>query len=423
MRGPGTAEARTLELRACARTGAEAGAVLRHRDARQRTLPHVVKFSGGRSSGMLLLTLLRGGVLDPARGDVVVFNNTSAEHPETYRFVDRCAEETARHRVPFFRIEFQTYEDVRRGEWTRLPSYRLTNGVPIARGNPDGFAWRGEAYEELLSWAAYVPNQFRRTCTKHLKLEPTRGFLDEWLSGRSGTRRLGHHHGRPLLDPDTRYRVHLEHGGKLPQAIFARKHAYCWRRPHVRRSQRYRDLCPEARGRRRRSAEYVTLIGLRADENRRVERVEQRNAHATAHEGEHVYMPLDALGVTRGDVNAFWEREGWDLQLPADAGLSNCVYCFLKGGEQLQGVHHWMLTGQDDAVEGFGKLAGTPCDLEWWKRMERIYGRDLVAEGCQTRAHVERIGFFGARRFSYAALESGGIGGAGRLPPRAECNE
>ena len=403
------------------RPGARA---LEYGDERHHALPHVVKFSGGRSSGMLLLTLLEQGLLDRRRGDVVVFNNTSAEHPETYRFVDACRAESHRHRVPFFQIQFQTYEDVRRGEWTRLPSCRLVNELPHTDANPDGFAWRGEVYEELLSWAAYVPNQFRRTCTKHLKIEPTHGFLSEWLEGRSRTGRLGHHHEQSQVDPETRYRIHREHGGKLPAAIFARKHAYCWTRPHVRPEQRYADFSPEWRPQGHRCTEYVTLIGLRTDEHNRVTRVERRGGHETAQQGEHVYMPLDGLGTTRADVNAFWSRRGWDLNLPAEAGLSNCVYCFLKGGEQLKAVHDRMKHDAAAEAPGFGPLAGTPSDLAWWKRMERLYGRDLVAEGSQTRAHVERIGFFGARRFSYAGLESANGSGAGqRLPPRAECTE
>ena len=52
----------------------------RYRAKRHSTLPHVVKFSGGRSSGMLLFTFLENRILDAARGDVIVFNNTSAEH-------------------------------------------------------------------------------------------------------------------------------------------------------------------------------------------------------------------------------------------------------------------------------------------------------------------------------------------------------
>ena len=65
-------------------------------------LPHVVKFSGGRSSGMLLLTLLANGILKSERGDVVVFNNTSSEHPRTYEFVRECKTATEQHGIPFF---------------------------------------------------------------------------------------------------------------------------------------------------------------------------------------------------------------------------------------------------------------------------------------------------------------------------------
>ena len=166
-------------------------------ESRHESLPHVVKFSGGRSSGMLLFELLERGLLDSGRGDVVVFNNTSAEHPETYLFVEACRSRAEPYGIPFFSTEFQTYEDVHRGEWTRLPAYRLVNGMPRSAGNPDGIHWRGEAYEELLSWSGYVPNQFRRTCTSRLKLEPTRRFLRDWLASRPGsTKRLTETPGR-----------------------------------------------------------------------------------------------------------------------------------------------------------------------------------------------------------------------------------
>ena len=94
----------------------------RYRAKRHSTLPHVVKFSGGRSSGMLLFTLLKNGILNPNRGDVIVFNNTSAEHPDTYRFARDCRKASNGYGIPFYWVEFQTYEDARNGEWTRLPS-------------------------------------------------------------------------------------------------------------------------------------------------------------------------------------------------------------------------------------------------------------------------------------------------------------
>ena len=43
----------------------------RYRAKRHRELPHVVKFSGGRSSGMLLFALLENDLLKQQRGDVV----------------------------------------------------------------------------------------------------------------------------------------------------------------------------------------------------------------------------------------------------------------------------------------------------------------------------------------------------------------
>ena len=90
--------------------------------------PHVVRFSGGRSSGMMLILLLDQGWLDPKRGDVVVFNNTSAEHPATYEFVRACSRYAeVEYGVPFFWVEFATYEDAYNGDWTRRGGYRLVN--------------------------------------------------------------------------------------------------------------------------------------------------------------------------------------------------------------------------------------------------------------------------------------------------------
>ena len=168
----------------------------RYRAKGHRNLPHMVKFSGGRSSGMLLFALLENKILDPARGDVIVFNNTSSEHPDTYRFARDCQEASSRYGVPFFWIEFQTYEDARNGEWTRIPSYRLVNEQPKSPNNPDGFHWRGEVFEELLSWSGYVPNQFSRICTQNMKLEATRLFLKDWLACKEAIPRLGHHASR-----------------------------------------------------------------------------------------------------------------------------------------------------------------------------------------------------------------------------------
>lgn len=395
----------------------------RYKAKKHRHLPHVVKFSGGRSSGMLLFALLENGLLNRERGDVIIFNNTSAEHPDTYKFVRDCMHTARQYGIPFFQVEFQTYEDARRGEWTRLPTYRLVNDAPKSAANIGGFHWQGEVFEELLSWTGYVPNQFNRICTKHLKLDVTRSFLKDWLTAKPTIPRLGHYGNESRIDPETTFHRHQENQGKVPRDIFMRKRAYVWRRPHVRPEQRYVDFFAEwssfqnaalqgkSFGDKARfgkgGVEYVAFIGLRSDEPHRIQRVEERNEGTAGYEGEHVYMPLHDMAVTRKDVNDFWDRQVWSSSLPQDTSLSNCVYCFLKGALNLQQVHAQMEKAKQDEVEGFGPLTDTPCDLAWWSRIESEYGRDLKAERRPIRGTATRIGFFGGSDVAYDDLRAG----------------
>lgn len=384
-------------------------------------LPHVVKYSGGRSSGLLLLILAESGLLDAARGDVVVFNNTSAEHPETYRFARLCKDLVEeRYGIPFFWVEFQTYEDARNGRWTRLPSYRMVQTQPNSDTCPDGYHGDGEVFEELLSWAGYVPNLFHRTCTKHLKLEVTRGFLKEWFAGRLSTQRLGHFQPRSQIDDDDIYDAHLRSGGKVPRSIFLDKKAFVRSRPVCREAQRYSDYSRVAKPFQNSAleqglgansvtfgkggVEYLAFVGLRFDEKSRVVKVSRRNAAGPAskgHEGEHVYMPLHEMGITEQNVNEFWYEQTWGLDLNPEDGLSNCTYCFLKGARTLQSVNAAL---RDDVALA---QANSPCDLNWWVAKEEKYGRNLEAEGREIRSTVPGnfIGFFDSKRgFTYRSL-------------------
>lgn len=387
-----------------------------YRDKHHRQLPHVVKFSGGRSSGMLLFTLLENNILDAKRGDVIVFNNTSCEHPYTYDFVRDCKEASSRYGIPFFWVEFQTYEDARSGDWTRLASYRLVNEIPWRPDNPDGFHWKGEVFEELMSWTGFVPNQFRRICTSNMKLEATRHFLRDWLACKPGIPRLGHFGTKPRSDIKAMYARHLRNRGAVPFDIFVAKKAYCRSRPHVRPEQIYAefsdawqlidnaDTTGKVLGERavfgKAGAEYVSFVGLRNDEPHRVGRVKERNSgpEASGYVGEHVYMPLVNMHVAKEDVNTFWDRQGWDLALPKEGALSNCVYCFLKGVANLRTIYAEMESQKlKKGPTGYGSLQGTPSDVNWWRRMEKMYGRDLIAEQREVRAAPvnDFLGFFG----------------------------
>ena len=397
----------------------------RYRSKRHPEMPHVVKFSGGRSSGMLLFALLENGFLKQERGDVVVFNNTSCEHPETYLFVAECKRRVESAGIPFFLVEFQTYEDARQGEWRRIPSYKLVNEEPFSKDNQHGFKWRGEVFEEMLSHKAYLPNQFSRVCTKSLKLETTRMFLRDWFASKKAIPLQGHGQVQSLVDRNLLYKRHIQSGGSVPKDILLAKKRFVLCQPTSRPKQNYQDFSIPAEIFENKALkgkvfgqkawfgdggiEYVAFIGLRGDEQLRVARVETRatNPHANlGYEGEHVYMPLAAINVGRNDVAAFWEQQSWDLNVE-NGVLSNCVYCFLKGVSSLVQVRNATEAVETQRHRKFGPLAGTPSDIEWWVRKEQKYGRNLEAEK-RERTNPEAgnfIGFFGATSgFSYETL-------------------
>ncbi|MYK32890.1 MAG: hypothetical protein F4051_14640, partial [Boseongicola sp. SB0670_bin_30] len=189
---------------------------LEYDSAEHESLPHVVKFSGGRSSGMLLLLLLEQGLLDRKRGDVVVFNNTSAEHPATYDFVRTCCEcAESQYGIPFFWIEYATYEDARRGEWFRRSGYRLVNEKPCDESNPAGYRWRGEVFEELVSLQGFLPSRHTRICTAHLKLRATNEFLADWFAGKDTIEWRGHYYPESQMTDDVVVARHRRSRGMM----------------------------------------------------------------------------------------------------------------------------------------------------------------------------------------------------------------
>lgn len=389
----------------------------RYRVKHHKTLPHVVKFSGGQSSGLLLFTLLENGILKQERGDVVVFNNTSCEHPETYKFVAECKKRVETAGIPFFLVQFQTYEDAREGEWQRIPSYRLVNERPFSENNPDGFRWRGEVFEEMLSSKAYLPNQFRRVCTKSLKLETTRQFLRDWFASKKSIPQQGHGLDESQVDTNQLHRRHIRNRGAVPKDVLLAKKQFALNQPTSRPKQLYQDFSSAASIFENEAVkskvfgkkvwfgdgglEYVAFIGLRGDEQLRVARVETRssNPHANiGYEGEQVYMPLATMHIGKEDVNAFWAQQNWKLNLSQNGALSNCVYCFLKGVGNLVQVHAAMELQKNFSIEGFGSTIDTPCDIDWWIKKEQKYGRDLEVEK-RKRTNPDAssfIGFFGA---------------------------
>lgn len=73
------------------------------------------------------------------------------------------------------------------------------------------------------------------------------------------------------------------------------------------------------------------VIGLRADEQRRVLRMRAMNCGSRT--GAHAVLPLADVGVREPDVLDWWRRQPFDLGIPSYAG--NCACCFLKGRAKL----------------------------------------------------------------------------------------
>ena len=390
-----------------------------------RNIPHVLKFSGGRSSGLMLLSMLEGGLLNPSRGDVVIFNNTSAEHPATYEFVRKCTEFAEKEfGLPFFWIEFATYEDVNKGEWTRQPTFRIVNCKPRSEENPEGYHWRGEVFEELISNQGFVPNRHSRICTIHLKLSTTYRFLAEWFAVKECTVRRGHYDTKPLISDKSIVKRHRKSRGVVPTAELLTKKEFVRSRSYVRESQNFSDYSSVGSRHLNQTAlvdsslgsfvsmtgseavEYVSLIGLRADEPLRVHRVKQRNYLDTNDpirrklymaDGEIVATPLADNEIVKEDVLSFWDSRPWQLQLPNDRNLSNCVYCFMKGTNAIRSISKEIAETDETLPPQLRSVINTPSDIDWWVKLEEKYKRKAFKNCIDNNSGKDKveIGFWG----------------------------
>ena len=387
-------------------------------------LPHVAKVSGGRSSALMALRIAEQGGLRPERGDLALFANTSAEHPATYEFACRVSDKLEEHGLPVLWYEFCTVEDAQprsnRG-YRRRDSYRLVNRLPHSGGNPDGYRSDGSVFEEYLSWKQRLPNPQLRSCTSHLKLLPSHQLLDEWFNnGLGGPTHAGHWGETPHL---TAALLWASYRGQMPRTEFMDKTAAMLAAPHHRLAQRWQSFSSVPVGDRPdvkhgglfavgvAPTRYVTLVGLRADERRRVDRILSRTVFAegagsakcrikTQPPGEMPAFPLYDSGLTKEDVLAWWNDTPPVEDLGCSDQLGNCTFCFMKGPRSLAAISR-----QHPVPEG---AEGTPVDINWWVNTEKKYrrqipARDPVAAGKKSAT----FGFLGIGRESYAQIRAG----------------
>ncbi len=379
--------------------------------------PHIVKFSGGRSSGMMLMELLEGNKLKPERGDVIVFNNTSAEHSATYDFtrsMKKLAE--GKYNIPFFWIEYQTYEDSSNSyQWSRKPAYKLVNEQPFSEDNPNGYRYKGEVFEEMISLGGFLPSMVSRICTVSMKIYTTNAFLSDWFAQKQGINRLGHYGKVPKMSDADVIKTHYKNGGSIPESILLSKKAFVRSCAFVRNEQIWQDwtnaniitnnnsLRGSVVGNKAQlygdiAVDYVSVLGIRGDEQRRITKIENRIDEAQDKQGkslfnqphgESIFAPLVDDGITQEQVIEFWEKQGFNLRLSNTGLFSNCLYCPLKSKAKLQQIATLQLDVDVDKK--------TPESIDWWVDIERKYSRDLEAENRKITSEKlpKYVGFFG----------------------------
>jgi 3'-phosphoadenosine 5'-phosphosulfate sulfotransferase (PAPS reductase)/FAD synthetase len=98
------------------------------------------------------------------------------------------------------------------------------------------------------------------------------------------------------------------------------------------------------------------MIGIRADEPRRVAKIRARPSPET--NLETMVMPLADAGITKKDVGDFWRSQPFDLGLRNDNGTTpegNCDLCFLKGRNRV-----------------FTLIKAKPERAIWWAEQESL---------------------------------------------------
>jgi len=111
--------------------------------------------------------------------------------------------------------------------------------------------------------------------------------------------------------------------------------------------------------------EWENMIGIRADEPRRVSKI--RANPSDGRKGVHRTMPLATDNISKFDVMNFWNAQSFDLKLPNLNGTTyhgNCDLCFLKKPNVL-----------------FSLILEKPERANWWIKMEELIENPHIKDG------------------------------------------
>ncbi|SSC08408.1 DNA (cytosine-5-)-methyltransferase [bacterium endosymbiont of Bathymodiolus sp. 5 South] len=391
-------------------------------------IPRVVSFSGGRTSAMMLLQLLEKDELKQWRGDCVVFNNTSAEHSATYAFVSRIKKITEeKYNIPFFMTEFCTYEAKTNRGYVRRITYKLINDLPYCEhNNIHGYKFQGEVFEESISQTGVLPSTYQRNCTINMKILTTNNFLTDWMASKTYINQQGEFSEISNISDADIVKKHRMYNGELSDAMIVDKKTFVRSCQAFRPKQFFKDFtnadinynntylkekitngCISILG--KDAIKYHNYIGIRFDEKHRAIKIRKRIKDAkknlsrkgknkissakTQPPFENANMPMIKARIDKQKVIEFWAdpaRSKYDLDLPYDGMLSNCIHCMLKGKSKNQ-----LLSKQAQVIALDNTNTLTPNSIEWWAWIEKKYSRKVIKSD---KNEYTNIGFFGASK-------------------------
>lgn len=112
---------------------------------------------------------------------------------------------------------------------------------------------------------------------------------------------------------------------------------------------------------------WLNVVGIRADEPRRVARMLAPNRERWDN-----VVPLYDARVTVQDVMSFWAAQPFDLRLKSHQG--NCDLCFLKGRAKKMAI-----------------IRDDPSVADWWIEQERLLGKEFRNGGMNYAAMKDTV--------------------------------
>lgn len=256
----------------------------------------LVSFSGGRTSAFMAKFLKERY---PNDNLLFVFANTGKEKEETLIFVNKCDKEFGLNLVW---IEAKVNE--KKGEGT---TYKIVDFESASRN--------GEPFEAVLKKYG-LPSKLYRHCTRELKEVPIHKYAKRIFEQKAFLKWI-----------NTNYSV------------------IC---PYP-RLQDYRLTTLYSRFTKTGNSDYITALGIRADEKHRLKSDPRK-----------IY-PLAEINVDEVFIRGWWKRQSFDLGLKDYEG--NCDLCFLKSTRKKLTL-----------------IAEDPSIVNWWYEMEIKYNSQFQSK-------------------------------------------